>query len=609
MTVEELVAKLGFKLSGGNDAKKFIDQLQNARKELERFKGAAKNIKVDFKASGVGRLRADLKRATDDAARLRRELAAASRTGAGMRAPGRRLGPDYVSGRPVTERMRHGRGASMGEVAGGVVGGNIITETAREVGRIVAAPFVTFAKEETARKQVELTANVPAERVAADFETMRGRARDLGTSPKEMMEVLNYFLAAGQEYDTAVKSVVPTIKAAKAGSAPIADVAKAGIAAIDNLKIGPEDLTKAYETMLASGKAGQIEMKDLPGILPEALASAQKAGYKGLEGLREVSAGLQFARKSTSSASSAGTNASNFYEKIFAPVTQKKFKEAGIDLEAKIKEGAKAGLNAAQVTIRELINYAKGDQFKAKNLFEDVEAGSFATAQMQYQKEIGGLTNEIRKTSDGMVDRDFANVMGTLTEKFNQLTAATSQLLGVVGEWGEKFAKGTVDIASEGTAGLAGNKTSAEVERRRLNQINSKLGGPTYSDPEQLQIPPSFANDPAVVRLMGRAKARTLSLATPTSPGFHAPTLGGSFGLSGSPTGWMKEGAERATSTITNTYHQEDQRTQSVTVNQTVNGVPGVASAAAAGVKNALSSMGASVVKGNNAATGASTAP
>ena len=268
-------------------------------------------------------------------------------------------------------------------------------------------------------------------------------------------------------------------------------------------------------------------------------------------------------------------------------------------------------MNAAQVALRELIAYAKGDQFKAKNMFEDKEAGSFATSSMQYQKEIAALADEIRKTHAGMVDKDFANVMGTLTEKFNQLTAATSQLLGVIGEWGENFAKGTVDIASEGTAGLAGNKTSAEVERRRLNQINSKLGGPIYSDPEQLQIPPSFANDPAVVRIMGRAKARMLSLATPTSPGFHAPTLGGAFGLSGSPTGWMKQGAERATSTITNHYENtgNDQRTQTANVTVNASGLEQVGAMTRDAVSRALSSMGASVVKGNSAATGESTAP
>lgn len=607
MVIEELVGRLALKFTGGNDSRKFISDLAKARAELEKFKGSAKGFKVDFKASGVDRLRRDLGRATADAVRLRKELAAAGRVS--MRGPGGR-GPTTIPSRPATERMRHGRNATAGEVAGGVVAGGLISETLGEITHAIVKPFKVFASEETARKQVELTANVPADKVAADFEKMRAQARDLATSPKEMLEVMNHFLAAGLEYDTAVKSVEPTIKAAKAGSAPVADVAKAGIAAIDNLKVSADSLTKAYEIMLASGKAGQIEMKDLPGILPEALASAQKAGYKDLEGLREISAFLQFARKSTSSASEAGNNAANFYEKLFAPVTQKKFKEAGIDLEAKIKAGEKKGENAAQVALREMIKFAKGDQFKAKSLFEDKEAGSFATSSMQYQKEINSLIDEIRNTQDGMVDKDFTNVMGTLTEKFNQLAAATSQLLGVIGEAGQNFAKGTVDIASEGIAGFAGNKQSPEEERRRRNLRNDKLGGPISLDEPTLPIPPSFTNDPAVVRLMGRAKRRTLSLATPTSPGFHAPSLGNSFGLSGDATGWMKQGAERATSNVTNNSNVgNDQRTQSVTVTVNATGLEAVGSMAAQAVKNALSAIGSSVTKTNLTPTGSMTAP
>ena len=92
----------------------------------------------------------------------------------------------------------------------------------------------------------------------------------------------------------------------------------------------------------------------------------------------------------------------------------------------------------------------------------------------------------------------------------------------------------------------------------------------------------------------------------------NAPSFGaGTFGIGGGQgTEWMKQSMQQATSNITNnTNVGNDQRTQSVHISQTVNGVPGVASAAAEGAKSALSSMGASVVKGNTAATGASTAP
>ena len=83
-----------------------------------------------------------------------------------------------------------------------------------------------------------------------------------------------------------------------------------------------------------------------------------------------------------------------------------------------------------------------------------------------------------------------------------------------------------------------------------------------------------------------------------------------SFGSTGDRMGWLSQGAAKGAG-VTNNYENtgNDQRTQSVHISQTVNGVPGVASAAAEGAKSGLASMGASIVKANTAATGASTAP
>jgi TP901 family phage tail tape measure protein len=619
MTVEELIAKLGYRYGGQGEIRKFIADADKARAALKKLSGESKGLRLDFKSSGSGRLTSDLQRSIDAARRLRKEMAAVSRIS--IRGPG---GPSYVPGRSPHERIGRGR-VGAGEVAGGVVAGNIVSDIVRGTARVIGKPLVTFANEETARKQLELTANVPAERVSADFERFRSQAADLGTTPKKMLEVANAFVAAGLKYEDSVEAVTPTVKAAKAGFAPIDDVAKAGIATLDNLKVPVSDLGKAFDIMLASGKAGQVEMKDLPGILPEVLAAAQKAGYKGLQGLTDVSASLQFARKSTSTAGEAGTNAKNFYEKIYAPVTKKKFEDGpGINIEKLIKAGEKQGITAAEVVLREVNKYAKGDQFKAKGLFEDVEAGSFVTSQMQYKDEIAALVGEIKKTADGMVNRDFANVMGTLASKFEQLSAATSRLLGQFGEWGGDTAKEAVKVMKDGLEGFSGRQVTDAEYAGRLNKINAKLGlspgyntisGEDFADRFGSGAPsstPSFIGQDIRARLARRNKGG-LSLSSPSYAGGTAPTLGGSFGLSGSPTDWMRQGAQKAVAPITNNYNNtntgNDQRTQTANVTVNASGLEAVGAAVLSKVQAGLSSMGASVVKGNTAATGASTAP
>jgi TP901 family phage tail tape measure protein len=619
MTVEELIANLGFRVTGQSEVRRFLADIEKTRAALKRLQGTSKELKFDFKASGAGRLTRDLNQAAEAARRLRREMAAANRIT--PRGPGGRLGPNYVPGRPAHERMPHGRGAS--GVAGGVVAGNIITDTIRGTARAVGKPIVTFANEETARKQLELTAGVPASQVTKDTESFRNRARDLGSTPKEMLEVANAFVAAGLKYEDAITATIPTVKTAKAGYAEVNDVAQAGIASMNNLKIPAGQLQSAYDIMLASGKSGQVELKNMAGTLPELLASGEKAGYSGLSGLTDITSFLQFSRKSTGTAGEAANNIKNFLDKIFAEVTTKAFqKEAGVDLEKKIKEGQAKGLNAAQVTLDEVMKFTKGDPFKSKKLFGDIQAGDFLTVYQKSRDEIQKLAAEVDKTAPGSVEKDFSSVMETLAQKGQQLASAFDVLMGKLGEFGSDAAKKAAEIAATGLEGLSGKQPTAAESAARLNRINGKFGlppgystisGEDFSNRFGGAAPsssPSFMSQDLAARIAGKGKKASLSLGTPSYAGSTAPTLGGAFGLSGNKTDWMNKATQQTTQNITNnTNTGNDQRTQTANVTVNATGLEAVGATVLAKVQAGLSSMGASVVKGNTAATGASTAP
>lgn len=620
MTIEELIAKLGFRLTGQNEVRKFLADIEKARNALKKLQGTSKDMKFDFKSSGAGRLTRDLNQAAEAARRLRREMAAANRLT--PRGPGGRLGPNYIPGRPAHERMPYGRRS---DVAGGVVAGNIITDTIRGAARVAGKPIVTFANEETARKQLELTAGVPASQVASDAEMFRNRARDLGATPKEMLEVANAFVAAGLKYEDAITATIPTVKTAKGGFADMNDVAQAGIASMNNLKIPSSDLMKAYEIMSASGKAGQVELKNMAGTLPELLASGEKAGYTGLSGLRDITSFLQYSRKSTGTPGEAANNIKNFLDKIFAEVTIKAFKkEAGVDLEKKINEGQAKGLNAAQVTLAELMKFTQGNPFKSKKIFGDIQAGDFLTVYQKSKDEIEKLAAEVDRTAPGSVDKDFASVMETLTQKGQQLASSFDVLMSKIGEFGSEAAKGAADILAKGLEGFGGKQPTAAESAARLNKINAKLGlppgystisGEDFSDRFGGGAPsssPSFMRQDLAARIAGRGKKASLSLGSPSYAGSTAPTLGGSFGLSGGTTDWMKQATQQTTNNITNnTNTGNDQRTQTAKVTVNATGLEAVGAAVKAQVMAGLSSLGPSVSKTNSTPTsGASlTAP
>ncbi|SOR30288.1 protein of unknown function [Methylorubrum extorquens] len=112
--------------------------------------------------------------------------------------------------------------------------------------------------------------------------------------------------------------------------------------------------------------------------------------------------------------------------------------------------------------------------------------------------------------------------------------------------------------------------------------------------------------------LGGRRRGLSLGYGNLGSTGDNTPSFSaGTFGIGGAKgLDWANKSASQTVQNITNnTNTGNDQRQQSVTVNQTVNGVPGVAQAAAQGTMNALSSLGPSITKTNLTPTGSMTAP
>ncbi|KQO59233.1 hypothetical protein ASF24_13820 [Methylobacterium sp. Leaf86] len=625
MIVEELVARLGFKASGSSDVRKFLADLKKTRDELKQLQSASKEMKFSFGRAAYR----DLDRATASAKSYRRELERASRVRPGRsERGGGRIGADYSPGHSVAERIPH-RSGPRGSVTGGVVAGNLITSVVRDAAKVVVKPLITFANEETARKQLSLTAGVPEDQVAKDFEEFRRVAPDLGVAPKKMLEVINGYVAAGLTYEQGKAAAIPTVKTAKAGFANVDDVTKSGIAAINNLAIPAEKLGAAFDIMLTSGKSGEIELKDLANVLPETAAAAQNAGYKDLEGLTKLTAQLQFAKKGTSSAGEAATNASNYFGKVFAEVTIKAFKEAGIDIVKKIKENEKNGVNASDTVLAEAEKYSKGDPFKMKELFGDVQAGAFLQQALKHKDAIAANIAEVNKTAPGSVDADFKAVMDRLAGSVERFSAAVDRLAGRSGEAGSAVAKQVVDESTgilktvediwvRLRKGVQPAASPVEDMDKRLRELNGVADPPDPSAPKPApKLQPKL--DPAPIArpdfLAEREAKNNALLRGSFSPGFGKvaamPTM--TMPQLGAPEqrmDWTKRGAEKAGDTITNnTDTGNDHRTQTVNIHQTVNDQAQVAQAAATAAKNAISSMGASIVKGSTASTGASTAP
>lgn len=615
MTVEELIAKLGFRLNGQAEVQKFIRLLEEARKGVKKLGETSKSAKFDVRTnvSGISRVTREFERAAAAARKFRQEAERAGRS---------RVGPGYHPGarpgRPGSGASLPGEGGGGGYGAGAAAGAYAagrFTKGEMRFGAVAATAGAVvavkrFASLEDAARELGITAEQARSRVEADTETFRAQAPTLGVTAEKQLGIAKQFAAAGLEYDTAIKSVLPVAKTAKAAFSDLGPVAEAGIASVNNLKITVGDLGKAFDIMAKGGKEGQVELRDIAKALPEVASSAQKLGISGTQGLTDIVAALEIGRKTAPSGDVAANNLYNLFEKIVSDEVGKAFKKQNIDLEKEVKAGQEKGVTAFD-TVLELVKKATGggDPFRVNELFGDMQARNALTAILQNYDEFQSMRKRIGEQSEGTVDRDYKEAMDRTSGDLDKFSAALDRAIGRLGEFLAPGVRAAANVATGALEGAEGKSPTPEQSKASVDKLNRLFGTPpTYHGVLGPYGPgsdtPKISADAFAARFGGGSSRPRMTMPQPSGP--TAPSFGGL----GDRMDWMKQGTQQTTQNITNnTNTGNDQRTQTASVTVNASGLEAVGAAVLSKVQAGLSSMGASVVKGNTAATGASTAP
>lgn len=584
MVIEELIAKLGLRFSGGNDTAKFL-------RELDKIKRASKDLGkgFDFKfggKSGLGRITADAERAARAFRKMREEAARAGR----VRFPG--FGPVGPGG-STRPGARPGRAAAAGAVAGGAGGGTV--SVLASLGSVVAA-LNRFGTLEAAQVELAKTTEKTKEQVQPAVDRFLVSGPKYGTTAKSLVGAASAYAAAGVDYDTSIASAELTAKAAKAGSVEIDKAAQAAIVFMQNLGVKVEQLETAFDYSIKGGKLGKAEFKESAGVMPELAASGSKIGLQGLTGVRDIIAALTVVREGTATTAQAADFLRDFMEKMSAPVTVKAFKKAGIDIEKELKDADKKGVSRLDRTLDLAARYSKGDAFKEAELFGDLQARNAMSGLLKKRDKYEEFKGTIEREAPGTMQVDLAKSMDTFNSSLEQFGATIDRIMVGVGGALAPGARAGLEIASAGDQARVDGKGQTPGEANAMmEKLNRLLGAP----PTYHGVLGGYGGITAKSfedRFGAAAPDKRPTFMRGIGKGMTAP----SFGSLGDRANWIGQGAAKAAG-VTNTYENtgNDQRTQNVTVNQTVNGVPGVAASAAAGVKDALRSMGPSIVKAN----------
>ncbi len=257
-------------------------------------------------------------------------------------------------------------------------------------------------------------------------------SRSTAQNRSEILDGAASYVAITGDADGAAAAMESFARVGQASGSSMADVAAAAAALRDNLNLDPKSFEAAFSALIAQGKAGAVEIKDLAGEL--AALAPQFASFKmdtadgGLASVAELGAAFQVARKGFGSASMAATGLKSMMTALVQNAT--KFEKAGIKIfDKNPRTGQKTMRNFSNIWSQLNRSDLVKDPTKLLKAFGRVEA--LDTFRMF--NKFPGLYHELLAASEdvGTVQRDLNTYMqsnaGKLKTSFNDVKIALAE--------------------------------------------------------------------------------------------------------------------------------------------------------------------------------------
>lgn len=309
-----------------------------------------------------------------------------------------------------------------------------------------------FAALERQMTRIGITADASAAQTAEAFRQAQQVAKDLNyDSVQPAIEGLDTLVASGQSLEEAMAFLPAVLATAQASGAATADIANTGLKAASALKIEAGQLQRAFDIMVAGGKAGQFELKDMAQYIPGLANSFATLGYDGEDGLKRLVSILQTIREDTGDASSAATQAQNIFGKMFSEETSNKFKKFGIDIRKEMEAAKASGEDAVSAFVRLSEEAIKGDYSKLPLLFSDQEFRLGMQSLMTSGESLEKFLKVMNSAEvDGTVFRDINRVISDTQASVDRMTNSWETLKTSLG-------KAVAPVATEGMDALSGS--------------------------------------------------------------------------------------------------------------------------------------------------------
>lgn len=176
---------------------------------------------------------------------------------------------------------------------------------------------------------------------------------------------------SSEEFKQGILAVGRVTQATKASYEAVASSARK---AHDDLKLGYGDLQNAMGILNDMGDPDDLDFDALMAAIPNLTQLAQNLGMSGTQGLVDLGAALKEAGTLTESPIAASAMVSETLKTLNSAKTQSAFKDAGIDLKARMAEGKANGISELTVAAQAAREVAGDDPRKLSALLNAPQA-------------------------------------------------------------------------------------------------------------------------------------------------------------------------------------------------------------------------------------------
>lgn len=310
--------------------------------------------------------------------------------------------------------------------------------------------FTEFAAVERRMNRIGITADASAEATKKALTDLNKFAVDYAMPIDQAMSGLEALVASGRSLEDAMAFLPSTLATAQAAGAEVADIATTSDAVGNSFGISGDKMQRAFDILVAGGKAGKFELKDMAQYLPSLAPAWAALGYEGEGALRKIVAAAQVVRDRTGSAGEAATALQNVIQKMSSNETQNRFKALGVDLRKELDAARKSGKDVLDTFLDLTTKVTKGDLSKLPQIFSDAQLQTGVRALLAGRENMDALAKSL-KNVDGSTLKDLGKVLSDTQSTIDKMSTSWDRFKTKLGETIAPPVTAALDAILDGT--------------------------------------------------------------------------------------------------------------------------------------------------------------